>query len=189
YQNLAYLQHVHTSSITHLTLQFGRKFKTETIQFAEMNDAVNMHGDMAPPAPASAVNNHHMMHMTFFWGENAEILFSGWPGYNNIGMYVFALFVVFLLAFFVEWLSHSNYIKESANHVATGLIQTALYGIRIGLAYLVMLSVMSFNGGIFLAAIAGHTLGFLVFGSRIFKKSPLTAYAKASDLPSMPCNC
>ncbi|KAL3329690.1 hypothetical protein AABB24_033844, partial [Solanum stoloniferum] len=162
YQNLAYLQHVHTSSITHLTLQFGRKFKTETIQFAEMNDAVNMHGDMAPPAPASAVNNHHMMHMTFFWGENAEILFSGWPGYNNI---------------------------ESANHVATGLIQTALYGIRIGLAYLVMLSVMSFNGGIFLAAIAGHTLGFLVFGSRIFKKSPLTAYAKASDLPSMPCNC
>jgi len=181
---------VYISSIIHFTTQFGRKFNRGTIQFADMNGAMNMHGDMAPPARDAAVNNHHMMmHMTFFWGKNAEILFSGWPGYNNIGMYVFALFVVFLLAFFVEWLSHSNYIKESANHVTAGLIQTALYGIRIGLAYLVMLSVMSFNGGIFLAAISGHTLGFLVFGSRVFKKSPLTAYAKASDLPSMPCNC
>ncbi|KAK4374086.1 hypothetical protein RND71_004763 [Anisodus tanguticus] len=153
-----------------------------------MSNAMDM--AMAPPPETAAANNHSrhylMMHMTFFWGGNAEILFSGWPGNNNIGMYIFALFVVFLIAFFVECLSHTNYIKESTNHVAAGLIQTALYGVRIGLAYLVMLAVMSFNGGIFLAAIAGHTLGFLVFGSGIFKKSPLTAYAKASDLPSMP---
>ncbi|XP_059276254.1 copper transporter 6-like [Lycium ferocissimum] len=150
-----------------------------------MNNAMDM--TMSPP-PSN--NHNHMMHMTFFWGKNAEILFSGWPGYNNnIGMYILALFVIFLLAFFVEWLSHTNYIKDDANHVAAGLIQTGLYGVRIGLAYLVMLAVMSFNGGIFLMAIAGHTLGFLVFGSRVFKKKSLTAYAKASDLPSMPCNC
>lgn len=147
-----------------------------------------------PPSINSAAGNNHsrhhmMMHMTFFWGGNAEVLFSGWPGYNNMGMYVLALFFVFLLAFFAEWISHTNYIKESANHVAAGLIQTALYGVRIGLAYLVMLAVMSFNTGIFLVAIAGHTLGFLVFGSRVFKKSPLTAYAKASDLPPISCNC
>lgn len=189
---MAYLKHVLNTPLSHISVPNLEN------QFAEMNDATHMHGagamDMTPPptsSGASAANSHHMMmmHMTFFWGKNAEILFSGWPGYNNIGMYVFALFVVFVLAFFVEFLSHTNYIKESANHVAAGLIQTALYGIRIGLAYLVMLSVMSFNGGIFLAAIAGHTLGFMVFGSRVFKKSPLTAYAKASDLPSLPCNC
>ncbi|OIT34709.1 PREDICTED: copper transporter 6-like [Nicotiana attenuata] len=157
-----------------------------------MSDAMGM---AAPPPSinSTAVNSHSqhhmMMHMTFFWGKNAEVLFSGWPGYNNMGMYVLALLFVFLLAFFVEWISHTNYIKESANHVASGLIQTALYGVRIGLAYLVMLAVMSFNAGIFLVAIAGHTLGFLVFGSRVFKKSPLMAYAKASDLPPISCNC
>ncbi|CAN4075778.1 unnamed protein product [Withania somnifera] len=151
---------------------------------------MNNAGAMTTAAPPPSSNNEHIMHMTFFWGKNAEILFSGWPGYNNMGMYVFALFLVFLLAFIIEWLSHSNYVKESVNHVAAGFIETLLYGIRMGLAYLVMLAVMSFNGGIFVAAILGHVLGFWLFGSRTFQKSKLLAYAKASDLPSsMPCNC
>lgn len=87
-------------------------------------------------------------------------------------MYVLALIVVFLLGFSVEWISHSQFIKpDSTHHVAAGLVQTSLHALRIGLAYLVMLAVMSFNGGVFLAAVAGHTLGFLLFGSRVFKKS------------------
>ncbi|CAN4075779.1 unnamed protein product [Withania somnifera] len=138
---------------------------------------MNNAGAMTTAAPPPSSNNEHIMHMTFFWGKNAEILFSGWPGYNN-------------MAFIIEWLSHSNYVKESVNHVAAGFIETLLYGIRMGLAYLVMLAVMSFNGGIFVAAILGHVLGFWLFGSRTFQKSKLLAYAKASDLPSsMPCNC
>ncbi|KAK4351576.1 hypothetical protein RND71_030889 [Anisodus tanguticus] len=113
-------------------------------------------------------HRHMMMHMTFFWGKNTEILFSGWPGYDNLGMYILALVVIFFMAFFIEFLSHSTYISESnnANHVTTGLLQTTLYGLRSGLAYIVMLAVMSFNGGVFLIAIVGHSLGFLVFGSQ-----------------------
>ncbi|OAY67780.1 Copper transporter 6, partial [Ananas comosus] len=42
------------------------------------------------------------VHMTFFWGKNSEILFSGWPGARG-GMYALALIVVFLLAVLVEW--------------------------------------------------------------------------------------
>ncbi|KAM3266664.1 Copper transporter 6 [Capsicum annuum] len=157
---------------------------------SHMSGASTMDMSAAPPMPATT-NNHGnpMMHMTFFWGKNAEILFSGWPGYNNnIGMYILALFVIFTIGFAIEWLSHTDYISRSENNVTAGLIQTVLYGVRIGCAYLVMLAVMSFNGGIFVAAIVGHTLGFLVFGSKVFKKStPLMAYAKASELPA--CNC
>ncbi|XVE79497.1 hypothetical protein DITRI_Ditri14bG0063900 [Diplodiscus trichospermus] len=131
---------------------------------------------------------HGMMHMTFFWSKNAEILFSGWPG-TRTGMYVLALIVVFVLGFVVELISHSQFIKPgSTRHVAAGLVQTLLHGLRVGLAYLVMLAIMSFNGGVFLAAVAGHTLGFLLFGSRVFKKSSGTPDAgKTSDLPPVSC--
>ncbi|CAI9778742.1 unnamed protein product [Fraxinus pennsylvanica] len=167
---------------------------------AEMNEGGNMNGmggghmngmdggmGMAPP-PGVFNPRHMMMHMTFFWGKNTEILFSGWPGNNNSGMYALALVVVFLLAVIVEWLSHCNYIKESSNRIVAGLLQTLMYAIRVGLAYMVMLAVMSFNAGVFLVAIAGHTVGFFIFGSRVFKKPlPQAGYVKASDLPPMSC--
>ncbi|XP_073145942.1 copper transporter 6-like [Henckelia pumila] len=140
-----------------------------------MNDGGHMH-DMSPPASGGASNDsmatmnpsHMMTHMTFFWGKNAEILFDGWPGYDRLGMYILALAVVFLLALFVEWLSHCRILRESSGHggAAAGLVQTAVHALRIGLAYLVMLAVMSFNGGVFLVAVAGHALGFFLFGRR-----------------------
>ncbi|KAL4283765.1 hypothetical protein GQ457_16G009910 [Hibiscus cannabinus] len=139
------------------------------------------HG-MEGPAPTSQSTNettgmhHHkmmmMMHMTFFWGNNVEILFSRWPGRHGAGMYALALIFIFVLAFVAEWLSHSRLIKPgSSNNVWAGVVQTVLHGTRVGLSYLVMLGVMSFNGGVFLMAVAGHTLGFLLFGSRVFKKT------------------
>ncbi|KAK0604365.1 hypothetical protein LWI29_014939 [Acer saccharum] len=92
------------------------------------------------------------------------------------------------LAILVEWLSGTHLIREGTNNVAAGMIQTVMHAIRVGLAYMVMLAVMSFNAGVFLAALAGHTLGFFLFGSRVFKKkagSP--SYQKTSDLPPMSC--
>ncbi|KAJ4834216.1 hypothetical protein Tsubulata_043861 [Turnera subulata] len=125
-----------------------------------------------------------MMHMSFFWGTKAEVLFSGWPGART-GMYALALALVFVLCFSVEWLCHCQIIRPGSNHVAAGTVQTLLHTLRVGLANMVMLAVMSFNGGVFLVAVAGHALGFFFFGSRVFKKSspPL----KASNLPPMSC--
>ncbi|XP_031286389.1 copper transporter 1-like [Pistacia vera] len=143
------------------------------------------HGMASPPSSMNMNNNTGMimtMHMTFFWGKNSQILFSGWPGTSS-GMYALALIFVFVLAVLVEWLSHCRLIKPESNHVVAGFIQTSLHTMRVGLAYLVMLAVMSFNGGVFLIAVVGHTLGFLLFGSRLFKKS--TPPSKTSDLP--PC--
>lgn len=152
----------------------------------EMDHNHDMPGMDAPSTMDRTGMMHHkmMMHMTFFWGKNAEILFSGWPG-TRTGMYVLALIVVFVLSFIVEWLSHCQLIKPGSTNVAAGLVQTLLHGFRVGLAYMVMLAVMSFNVGVFLVAVAGHTLGFLFFGSRVFKKS--SPPAKTSDLPPLSC--
>ncbi|GLT66979.1 hypothetical protein SLA2020_393170 [Shorea laevis] len=137
-------------------------------------------------------------HMTFFWGNNAEILFSGWPG-TSPSMYLLALIVVFVLAFSVEWLSHCLVMKPGPTNLSAGMVQTLVHMLRMGLAYLVMLAIMSFNVGVLLVAVAGHTLGFMLFGSRIFKKSlspppatatsdlPPSAAAKTSNLPPSAC--
>ncbi|GAV73094.1 Ctr domain-containing protein [Cephalotus follicularis] len=144
---------------------------------------------MMPPTsspPPMMIHHKMMMHMTFFWGKNTEVLFSGWPGTSS-GMYALALVFVFAIAFMVEWLSHYRFLErdDDTNHVLAGFVQTLLHCLRVGLSYLVMLAVMSFNGGVFLVAVAGHSLGFLCFGSRVFKKSPL--HAKTSRLPPMSC--
>ncbi|CAL8999105.1 unnamed protein product [Prunus brigantina] len=152
----------------------------------------HMGGTASPPSPPSSMMNgsngmihHMMMHMTFFWGTNAEVLFSKWPG-SSTGMYYVCLLFVFALAVIVEWLSHCRLIKDGSSNVVCGLAQTFLHTIRVGLAYLVMLAVMSFNVGVFLVAVAGHTVGFLLFASRVFKK-PDPEDEKGSDLPPMSC--
>ncbi|KAF5751410.1 copper transporter 1-like [Tripterygium wilfordii] len=127
-----------------------------------------------------------MNHMTFFWGKNVEILFHGWPGHNS-GMYELSLIVVFALAVIVEWFSHCQLIKADTNYVTAGLVRTIMHALRAGVSMLLMLAVMSFNGGVFLAAVVGHTVGFLLFGSGIFNKSHTTHPHKVSDLPPLSC--
>ncbi|KAG5598566.1 hypothetical protein H5410_029936 [Solanum commersonii] len=97
-----------------------------------MNNGGHMHGmAIGPPSNGTGggkvtMNHRHMMmHETFFWGKNTEILFSSWSGYNNLGMYILGLVFVFFMTIFIEFLSHSNYMR-------VGLLQTTLYGLRIG---------------------------------------------------------
>lgn len=151
--------------------------------------------NMTPPPPSmtghggsSPPHSHKgMMHMTFFWGTDGFILFSGWPGTDK-GMYVLALLLTFALAALVELLSGSRMIKPGTNNVPAGVVQTVLHAVRMGLAYLVMLALMSFNGGILLSAVAGHMVGFFFFGSRVFRKvDPLGHEKLNSDLPPMSC--
>ncbi|KDP42175.1 hypothetical protein JCGZ_02905 [Jatropha curcas] len=149
---------------------------------------------MAAPPPSATANGtgmmhrkRMMMHMTFYWGKDAEILFSGWPG-KDTGMYVLALITMFVFAVMIEWLSHSRLIKAGSNNLIAGIAQTFMHTFRIGIAYMVMLGVMSFNGGVFLAAVAGHGLGFFIFASRAFRNTEVKPpYEKNSDLPPMSC--
>ncbi|KAL9415865.1 hypothetical protein AB3S75_039128 [Citrus x aurantiifolia] len=128
-----------------------------------------------------------MGHLTFFWGTSTEILFPGWPG-ESFSCYILALIFVFMISLTVEWISHAKLIKSGTSNVASGTLRTLMYAFRIGLAYLVMLAVMSFNIGVLLAAVAGYSVGFLIFGSQVFRNNlKIEPYQDLSDLP--PLNC
>ncbi|CAN6222439.1 unnamed protein product [Urochloa humidicola] len=113
------------------------------------------------------------IHMTFYWGKDSEILFTLWPGADG-GMYAVALVAVFALAFLLEFLSFRRLDAllpaavdgTSRRRAAAGV---AVHAVRAGGAYLLMLlALMSFNGGVLLAAVAGHTAGFLTFRAGLF---------------------
>ncbi|KAJ0982844.1 hypothetical protein J5N97_011099 [Dioscorea zingiberensis] len=148
--------------------------------------------NMTMPMNMNMSMGHEMsyMHMTFYWGKDSAILFSGWPG-SSTGMYVLALVVVFVLAVILEWLGHCPVPGPHASHVASGLVRTALHTARVALAYIVMLALMSFNVGVLLVAVAGHGLGFLLFGSSVFRPpaaAPVTDVDRAkAGLPPMAC--
>ncbi|XP_031486016.1 copper transporter 6-like [Nymphaea colorata] len=127
---------------------------------------------MAPAGGGDMHMQHHkmMMHMTFFWGKDALILFDGWPG-GSLGKYLASLVIVFLVALLIEWLCFCGLARPRKPSPVTGLLQTAIYTLRVGLSYLVMLALMSFNVGVLLVAVAGHAVGFLIFGSRVCKRT------------------
>ncbi|KAI3474154.1 hypothetical protein Pfo_028942 [Paulownia fortunei] len=59
---------------------------------------------------------------------------------------------------------------------AGALIHAVVFGARMALAYLIMLSVMSFNLGVFVVAVAGHAVGCFIVKYRV-----LAAAARAVD--------
>lgn len=161
------------SQFLSLIFVLNKRPQNPTVAKYQVMDHDNMHN--LPPPSSSMANQTNpdmmmTMHMTFFWGKNTEVLFSGWPGTSS-GMYALSLIVVFVIAVITEWLAHSPILRGvGSTSRASGIVQTALYTFRIGLSYLVMLAVMSFNGGIFIVAMAGFAVGFLLFGSTTFKK-------------------
>ncbi|XP_030479104.1 copper transporter 1-like [Cannabis sativa] len=99
--------------------------------------------------------------MSFEWGTNAIILYSGWPGHSP-GKYIVALVLVFCMAVIVEVLSSITSIKEGTGvpPMTAALSHACVYGFRVAVSYLVMLSLMSFNVGVFIVAVIGHGVGF-----------------------------
>lgn len=133
----------------------------------EVHDEVGMTMPMTPPSkPTGDLSNTSdysmIMNQSLYWGKNVTILFSGWPGHDHLGMYVLSLAFLFLLAVAVEVLSLGPTLKPTATPLVSGVTQTGVYAVRTVLAYLVMLSVMSFNVGVLIAVVAGHALGFFV---------------------------
>nr|AID66717.1 copper transporter 6 [Oncidium hybrid cultivar] len=130
--------------------------------------------NMMPGSHNMSGHAHHgMMHMTFFWGDRGQILFTGWPGDRGLGVYLLALVFVAVAAAAEECLSAlfllGRHAASAPGRASVGMALTAIHTLRMGLLYLVMLAVMSFNAGVFIAAVIGHAVGFLVAGSGVFK--------------------
>ncbi|XP_028770587.1 copper transporter 6-like [Neltuma alba] len=124
------------------------------------------------------------MHLSLYWGKDATVLFANWPN-RSLGMYISSILVVFLLALLCELFSKHPTLKPRTSPLLGGLSHSIFYFFHIGFHYLVMLAVMSFNIGIFIAALVGRTLGFLIFNYRAIHSSA-NKDPNESSVPSSP---
>ncbi|CAL5206242.1 unnamed protein product [Lathyrus oleraceus] len=126
-----------------------------------------------------------MMHMTLYWGKNVTLLFDSWKT-DSWTSYLLSLFACFLIASFYQYLENIRIRlkffsgekgqspvpeiqtpllrlnKVSRNKVA----ESVLFGVNSAIGYLLMLAIMSFNGGVFVAIVVGLTLGYFFFRSQ-----------------------
>ncbi|XP_057957759.1 copper transporter 5.1 [Malania oleifera] len=126
-----------------------------------------------------------MMHMTFYWGRKVTLLFDSWKT-NSWTSYAFTLLACLVLAAFYQFLEDRR-IKfkllaagrpPAQSPIEAPLLQRKiagwgpakfagafLFGINSAIGYLLMLAVMSFNGGVFIAVVAGLAIGYLLYRS------------------------
>ncbi|KAL6652869.1 hypothetical protein ACP70R_011794 [Stipagrostis hirtigluma subsp. patula] len=143
-------------------------------------------GGGAGKAAAAPPRMSSMMHMAFFSDYRAVVLFPGWPGTRGYRSYILCLLFVLALATLTEGLAALSrcIARRNVGRAAggsTAALLTAAHAARMGMAYLVMLAVMSFNVGVLLAAVAGHALGFFLARSRVHPAAAARAAAAARD--------
>ncbi|KAF8401108.1 hypothetical protein HHK36_014412 [Tetracentron sinense] len=127
-----------------------------------------------------------MMHMTFYWGKQVTLLFDSWKT-DSWTSYGLTLLACFIFSVFYQYMEDRRIRfkvvatgKPSQSSIDTPLLQrlgggrlsclakfstAVLFGINSAIGYLLMLAVMSFNGGVFVAVILGLAFGYLVFRS------------------------
>ncbi|WOG81511.1 hypothetical protein DCAR_0100661 [Daucus carota subsp. sativus] len=126
-----------------------------------------------------------MMHMTFYWGTNVTILFDSWKT-NSITSYALSLFACFLISVFYQYMEdrriklkliassspprsglNTPLISEkfAGGGTMAKLAGAAMFGVNSAVGYMLMLAIMSFNGGVFVAVVVGLSVGYLVFRS------------------------
>ncbi|PKU59915.1 copper transporter 5.1 [Dendrobium catenatum] len=123
-----------------------------------------------------------MMHMTFYWGKTVTILVDSWRTDSWIS-YLLSLIALLLGSAFYQFLedrrvrfkllSKSNHssleipllASRAGGRYAARIFTAVLFGVNSAIGYLLMLAVMSFNGGVFLAVVIGLTLGYYAFRS------------------------
>ncbi|XP_057467504.1 copper transporter 5.1-like [Actinidia eriantha] len=117
-----------------------------------------------------------MMHMTMYWSKEVTLFFDWWrtdlwPSYalSLLACFLFSVYYQYLedrrLRFnsAADRLSHPLLSKIVHPRLPRRLASAALFGFNTAIGYLLMLAVMSFNGGVFLAVVLGISVGYFLF--------------------------
>ncbi|KAJ8505561.1 hypothetical protein OPV22_006447 [Ensete ventricosum] len=128
-----------------------------------------------------------MMHMTFYWGKKVTILFDSWRTNSWVG-YLLSLIALFAVAAFYQYMEDRRVrfriLARSKPSPAPGIgapfllpvaasrlgsparfASAILFGVNSAIGYLLMLAIMSFNAGVFIAVVVGLAVGYLLFRS------------------------
>lgn len=126
------------------------------------------------------------MHMTFYWSRSVTLLIDSWKtdSWTSYGLTLLACLIV---SAFYQYLEDKrirlNLIATSGGASpgsgspmeepllraklgrwrAARFAGAAMFGINSAIGYLIMLAVMSFNGGVFIAVVVGLAIGYLLF--------------------------
>ncbi|KAI8548230.1 hypothetical protein RHMOL_Rhmol07G0257200 [Rhododendron molle] len=147
-----------------------------------------------------------MMHMTFYWGRDVTLLFDSWKT-KTWAEYSLTLLTCFLFSAFYQYLEDrrlrlkqpqlsSSSSSSTAPTTTTPLLDSKLgggggarglvrllgavmFGVNSAIGYMLMLAVMSFNGGVFVAVVVGLSAGYLAFRS----------YDQDAVVVDNPCAC
>ncbi|CAA2961610.1 copper transporter 5.1-like [Olea europaea var. sylvestris] len=131
-----------------------------------------------------------MMHMTLYWGKKVTILFDSWKT-DSWTSYFLSLLACFLVSVFYQYMEDrrlrfkllsvktqklsngsaalnsplllSNFASRGGKWAASRFAGAILFGVNSAIGYLLMLAIMSFNGGVFIAVVVGLAIGYLVF--------------------------
>ncbi|PON61643.1 Ctr copper transporter [Trema orientale] len=131
-----------------------------------------------------------MMHMTFYWSKEVTLLFDTWRTSTWTG-YALTLVACLIVSAFYQYLEDLRLRIKIASagkpssppaeiDAVTPFLQkklvggggkwslarlagALLFGVNSAIGYLLMLAIMSFNGGVFVAVVLGLTIGCFVF--------------------------
>lgn len=129
-----------------------------------------------------------MMHMTFYWSKHVTLLIDSWKT-DSWTSYVVSLVACLVASVFYQYLENRRIRLKllaagkpspaPAPEIQVPLLQrklllagdrarlggALLFGVSSAIGYLLMLAVMSFNGGVFVAVVVGLAVGHFYFRS------------------------
>ncbi|XP_057537935.1 copper transporter 5 [Amaranthus tricolor] len=131
-----------------------------------------------------------MMHMTFYWGTKMVLLFDFWKTESWLS-YSLSLLFCYLFAAFYQYMEDRRLsilamgiIPPSQGSGNTPLLPprlgtrltkssrfatAVLFGVNSAIGYVLMLAVMSYNGGVLIAIVLGLAVGYFLFRAKEYE--------------------
>ncbi|XP_030487096.1 copper transporter 5 [Cannabis sativa] len=101
--------------------------------------------------------------MTFYWGKDMTLLVDSWKIQSTIA-YLLTLLACFLFSALYQYLEDRR-IRFKSPTIHARFATSLLFGVNSAMGYLIMLSVMSFNGAVFVAIVFGLSTGYFLFSA------------------------